>query len=219
MSTTDPTHLAARQNYNRLSRWYDLFSSEERAIQRQALKLLNPQPGEAILEIGCGTGHLLSGLAKQIGQAGLAVGVDISHEMGKVVARRLHQKGHDRQSTAITGDAVSLPFRSDSFHAAISTFTLELFSEAEIEQVLAELRRVLKTTGRMVIASLNQPDTPSRAVSIYQWFHTTFPHLVDCRPIPVAEVIQKAGMVCTQRSTVNLWGLPVEIIACQRQTK
>jgi ubiquinone/menaquinone biosynthesis C-methylase UbiE len=73
---------ATRANYDRLSRWYDSFSSSERRFTETGLRLLDPKPDEAILEIGFGTGHALAALA----QTARVWGIDLSPGMLTVTA-------------------------------------------------------------------------------------------------------------------------------------
>ncbi|PWH15610.1 MAG: hypothetical protein DDG59_11225 [Anaerolineae bacterium] len=68
-----------RRNYDRLSRWYDLITaSTEERYRRQGLRVLDPQEGEMILEVGFGTGNALVAIAQAVGNSGKAVGVDLS---------------------------------------------------------------------------------------------------------------------------------------------
>jgi ubiquinone/menaquinone biosynthesis C-methylase UbiE len=76
------------------------------------------------------------------------------------------------------------------------SFTLELFGPNLVPVVLAECRRVLKHGGRLGIVSLVKKD--NRAVDIYEWFHFHFPNVVDCRPILLRTVLEKAGLEVAQ---------------------
>jgi ubiquinone/menaquinone biosynthesis C-methylase UbiE len=84
ISPVTRTKLAARGNYNRLSRWYDLFSDSSEAKYRQmGIQLLALQSGEQVLEIGFGTGHCLSAFAKSVAPQGWVCGIDLSDGMAE----------------------------------------------------------------------------------------------------------------------------------------
>ncbi len=70
--------------YNRISKFYDLLAYHSEApVRRIALARLASRSGEKILEIGFGTGHCLTEIAKVVGVTGKVYGVDLSEEMMK----------------------------------------------------------------------------------------------------------------------------------------
>lgn len=205
--------LAVRHNYDRLSRWYDWFSSGEHRINKLGLRLLDVQPGEKVLEIGFGTGHALLDLADATGEAGTVDGIDISPGMLSIACRRVKYSGLSRIITLVLGDATRLPYPDHQFQVAFMSFTLELFSPILIPVVLAECRRVLQHGGRLGIVSLVKKD--DRTVDIYEWFHSHFPNVVDCHPIFVHMVLEKSGFAVAQAVGKKLWGLPVEAVVAK----
>ena len=204
------SHLANRQNYDRLSHWYDSFSASERLITQTGLTLLGAQPGEKILEIGFGTGHALIELVHSVGETGLVCGIDLSPGMIGMARQHIQHIGNKGKIHLQLGDATCLPFSSHQFQAIFISFTLELFAENEIPVVLAECRRVLQHGGRLAIVSLLK--NGSRSVMIYDWFHARFPGIVDCRPIFVPQVLETAGFRTNNVVKKTLWGLPAAAI-------
>ncbi len=86
-----PATGARRPAYRTLAPVYDLLSAEwpvYRAGRRSALQLLDLQPGEQVLELGCGTGLNLPGVRAGVGRSGGYVGVDLSRPMLEVAGRR-----------------------------------------------------------------------------------------------------------------------------------
>jgi len=201
----------ARLSYNRMSRWYDLFAgSSEQKFMNYGISQLKPQPGEKILEIGCGTGHGLISLAHSVEQLGRVFGLDISEGMLSR-STALIRKSDFRDSIHLhLGDGCRLPYSSNFFTAVFISFTLELFDTSDIPLVIAECRRVLKQEGRIVIVCLNKQE--SIPVHIYEWFHKYIPSLVDCRPIYVQPYLLQASFIITNASIQKMWGLPVEIV-------
>ncbi len=206
--------IAVRHNYDRLSRWYDWFSSGEHQITKLGLRLLDVQPGEKVLEIGFGTGHALPDLAEATGATGTVDGIDISPGMFSIGCRRVKHSDMSRIITLRLGDATRLPYPDHQFQVAFMSFTLELFSPNLIPVVLAECQRVLQNGGRLGIVSLVKKD--DRAVDIYEWFHFHFPNVVDCHPIFVQAVLEKAGFEVSQSVEKKMWGLPVEAVVVKR---
>ncbi len=113
-----------------------------RAIVREAL---GAQPGEAIVDVGCGPGFYVLELLEQVGPGGRVVGVDASPSMLAVAARRC--AAHDNASF-VQADATSLPFDDGAFDAAVTVQVLEYVNE--VGAALAELHRVLRPGGRAV---------------------------------------------------------------------
>ena len=114
----------------------------------------------------------------------------------------------------IQGDGVHLPVRDQQFDCAFCAFTLELFSEADMCSVLKEIRRILKPSGRLVIAALTQePRTP--AIRLYELAHQVFPTAVDCRPIPINDLLVQQGFTIETTEKLFNWGLPVQTTQCR----
>jgi len=203
----------ARRSYNFLSRWYDLFTSSEKRITKLGIQLLDLQPNESILEIGCGTGHELVEFAKKI-KEGNIIAVDISEEMIKVARKRFQIKVQKRSVELCQGDGVFLPFADQRFDAAFLSFTLELFDAPEIIQVLNECRRILKSEGRIGIVSLAKQE--GGAVKIYEWFHRLMPNTIDCRPIYLQPALIETGFQIKETAIKMMWGLPVEIVTAKK---
>jgi ubiquinone/menaquinone biosynthesis C-methylase UbiE len=202
-----------RTNYNRLSRIYDLLSGAgEVTFTRAGLALLDVQPGEQVLEVGCGTGRALVDLAGAAGTGGRVCGIDLSDGMLKVTSSRLNAARLVEHVFLACGDAASLPYKNGSFNAVLISFTLELFSEEEIPIILGECRRVLVSAGRLCVVSMVKSDQPGLASQVYGWAHRHFPALIDCRPIAVRDSLVKASIHVRTSRQEQMWGLPVEII-------
>jgi len=204
----------ARLSYNRMSRWYDLFAgSSEQKFMRFGISQLRPQPGEKILEIGCGTGHGLIALARSVTQAGKVIGLDISEGMLSQSNTLIRKSDFKNSIQLHLGDGCRLPYPTNYFSAVFLSFTLELFDTPDIPLVLTECRRVLKQEGRIVIVGLNK--NKSISVQIYEWFHNLMPSFVDCRPIYIQPYLLQSSFIVTNSSIKKMWGLPVEIVTAE----
>lgn len=199
-------------NYDRLSRWYDALAGSETRFVRQAVDRLDLLAGERVLEIGCGTGKALSELAARTRPGGLALGLDLSGGMLRRAARRTGPR-------LCQADALALPCAAASFDAALMTFTLEIFSDAEIDRVLGEARRVLRPGGRLGLVFLLGTDSPGWMERTYVNFHRRYPDRIDCRPIRPGGRLREAGFALAMEDRQLLWGLPVCIILSVKEVE
>ena len=203
----------AKKYYDRISVVYDwLGGIFERRPAEKALSYLKVQGSETVLEIGFGTGHCLQQIALSVGKTGKAYGIDISDRMLQVTRKKLEKAGLIDRVELYSGDASKLPFSNEIFDAVFMSFTLELFDTPEITQLLNEIKRVLKTGGRLGVASLSRAKGDSTALRIYEWIHRKWPKYVDCRPIYLEQFLRKAGYTIQNKEVHNLFVLPLEIV-------
>ena len=185
--------------YDKISRVYDLLSEHTEAPVREAgLRMLAPQPGETILEIGFGTGHALIWLARAVGPGGKVLGMDLSDGMLAVAQSLVTNQGLADRVELRTGDAAALPYPAESAAAVFMSFTLELFDAPDIPVVLAECRRVLRPGGRIVVVGMSKEGPHGMVYEAYEWTHRHFPNFVDCRPIFVSQALNGAGFQVTE---------------------
>jgi ubiquinone/menaquinone biosynthesis C-methylase UbiE len=170
--------IDTRTFYDRISRAYDVIADgSERACRDRGVELLDAKPGERVLELGFGTGHVLVALAAAVGSTGRVCGLDISSGMLTVARDRVAEAGL-RNVVLTLGDARRLCFRDATFDAAFMSFTLELFDAEAITNVLGELRRVLRPGGRLGVVAMASNTSTNAMVEIYKW-PSAFPAL--CR--------------------------------------
>ena len=213
---SQPIPATNQSFYDRISHAYDLISDAgEHKAREQGEQTLNVQPGEHVLEIGYGTGNTMIHLATAVGPSGKVSGIDVSTGMRDVATRKLASKGFADRVDLGVGDARHLPYEDDQFDAVFASFTLELFPLDDIPAVLAEVSRVLKPEGRVGLVSMAtvQPgDKPSGLEKTYVWMHQHFPHIVDCQPIDVVGLVEKAGLNVQQKVEMTIWTMPVRCV-------
>lgn len=122
----------------------DLFSHFGERVAR----LAGVSSGQAMLDVGCGTGALLAAGSDLMDEAGYVIGVDISAAM----VRRARQHLSDRGLPGLVAlaDAQGLPFPGGTFDVVASNFALTYFPDPTA--ALTELRRVLRPGGRVALA-------------------------------------------------------------------
>lgn len=100
--------------------------------------------GDDVLDAGCGTGVLTRELTHHVRDAGSATGLDLSESM-LGVARSRCPDAIFRQ-----GNVTDLPFEDQSFDVVVSSFMLMFVPDPE--KAVSEMRRVLRTGGRLVVS-------------------------------------------------------------------
>jgi ubiquinone/menaquinone biosynthesis C-methylase UbiE len=121
-------------------------------ITRERLReILEPAPGERLLEVGPGTGYYTLQVAEWIGPDGQLDIFDLQQEMLDHTIHRATERGLTN-IRATQGDAQQLPYPDATFDAA---YLVAVLGEIPDQLVaLRELRRVLKPTGRLVTGEL-----------------------------------------------------------------
>ncbi len=121
-------------------------------ISRERLRsVLRPEPGERLLEVGVGTGYYSLGLAESVAPGGTLELFDLQQEFLDHVMRAAAERGLDNL-VPTRGDATALPYEDASVDAVVLTAVLGEIPDREA--ALAEIRRVLKPGGRLVVGEL-----------------------------------------------------------------
>lgn len=131
------------RDYNATAGLYDSRYWEEQSLKICfMMKRVRPKEGDAVVDVGCGTGLLL----KQLGEGGLHLGIDASIEMLAEARRR--ETGAD----LVLCDAESLPLREGCCDAVYSVSLLQLLDSPE--RGIAEMLRVLRKGGSYAFSIL-----------------------------------------------------------------
>jgi len=93
--------------------------------------------------------------------------------------------------------------------------TLELFDTPDIPIVLNEIKRVLKTTGRLCVVSIpREGREDSLGVKLYEWSHRTFQTFASCRPIYVEDSVKIAGYKIMKMHMIGVL-FPMKIVIAE----
>lgn len=152
-----------RRMFNRIAPKYDQLNriislGLDRSWRKRALHLLAPYTPQRVLDVATGTGDLAIEIIQTISSAKEVVGVDISEEMMRVGQEKVHQAGLNKKISFERQDCTAMTFEADSFDAATIAFGIRNFSD--IPAAAAELHRVLRSGGVLIIAELSVPTNP-----------------------------------------------------------
>lgn len=151
-----------RVRYRLYAPVYDRVASPLERGRQRAIDRLDPEPGDRILILGCGTGLDLEYLPTDVE----ITAIDVTPEMVRRTAARADRLGFD--ADVRVGDARTLPFDDDAFDGVLLHLVLSVVPEPE--SVVAETARVLAPDGRVSIfdkfvSQGTEPSLPRRAIN------------------------------------------------------
>lgn len=132
-----------------------LFRGQMRKLRLNTISLANIQPGESVLDVGCGTGTLAIEVQERLSGTGHVFGIDpgpqqIERARSKATRRKLPI---DFQ----IGTIEQLAFPEQTFDVVLSTVMMHHLPNGTKRQGLTEIARILKPGGRLVIADFKHP--------------------------------------------------------------
>ncbi|MFZ5549921.1 MAG: bifunctional demethylmenaquinone methyltransferase/2-methoxy-6-polyprenyl-1,4-benzoquinol methylase UbiE [Pseudomonadota bacterium] len=143
----------------------DLMSlGMHRAWKAYTVAVANLREGDKVLDIAGGTGDLARAFARRVGRTGQVVHTDINEAMLRTGRDRLLDEGLSLPTTIC--DAEKLPFRSGSFDLVSVAFGLRNMTHKD--QALAEMARVLRDGGRLLVLEFSKVAAPLQKP--YDWY-------------------------------------------------
>ena len=144
---TPPPSIYTKDYYTSLCFGHREFAQGELASTfKRTLSYVRPKTGDRILDVGCGRGEIV----KACGIAGAeAVGMDYSSDATMIA------QGFVGQGRIFRASGTHLPFATNSFDCVIMLQFVEHLDETDMVSCLAEVRRVLRPKGRLLILTDN----------------------------------------------------------------
>lgn len=155
-----------RAMFARIAGRYDLANrvhtfGRDKAWRRAAARAAAPHPGEAALDVACGTGDLAGELLRA--GATRVTGLDCVEQMLDVARRKFA----GRPIEWVLGDAMAMPFADEAFDVVTIGFGLRNLPDTPA--ALREFHRVLRPAGRLVVLEFARPDRQMQA-RLYRFF-------------------------------------------------
>lgn len=135
-----------------------------RAWKAYTVLVADVKPGHRVLDIAGGTGDLARAFARKVGSSGQVVHTDINAAMLRVGRDRLLDGG--LVLPTVVCDAEKLPFASESFDRVSVGFGLRNMTHKD--QALAEMQRVLKPGGKLLVLEFSRVAQPLEKA--YDWY-------------------------------------------------
>ena len=127
-----------------------LFHGKLWELRQRTANLAGIQPGEQVLDVGCGTGTLAMEVQSRVCRAGRVTGIDPSSQ--QIASARSKAARRNLPIDFQIGVIEQLPFPDQTFDVVLSTLMMHHLPASLKRQGLAEIARVLKPGGRLVIA-------------------------------------------------------------------
>jgi ubiquinone/menaquinone biosynthesis C-methylase UbiE len=136
--------------------FYDwIMGFYERPSNRKALKGPVIERAQKIIDVGVGTGYLLSQLVKVTSEKQQIIAVDLSQQMlknsrrylrkNKLMTERIHFK---------KGNCLNLPWPDNSFDLYVSSYLFDLLPEPELRKAIIDMERVLRPDGYAILITM-----------------------------------------------------------------
>ncbi len=180
-STLFPHKASSPQTEGRTIHWaarYDLLVflltlGQAPALRSRTADLALLTAGEAVLDVGCGTGDLTLQVARRVGSSGLVAGIDAAPEM---IARARQKATRRHMAIDFRAEPVeALSFADHTFDVVVSSLVFHHLPDALKRRGLVEMQRVLKPGGRVLLVDLLGP---THGLLLHSHLQTSLPDLL-----------------------------------------
>ena len=176
-----------------MARTYAAVGQLIEAHRHEAAVALGVQPGEHVLDLACGPGVNFKNILKDLGTAGLLVGLDYSPGMIEQAQQCVKVNGWSNV-TPLLGDASRLPFADCEFDRVLATYSFSVIPD--YQQAFDEVERVLKPSGTLVVLDGKLCKGPLRFLNPLVKLQARAPMSDLTRPL-ISEIAQQFQIVRT----------------------
>ncbi len=217
---------AARKKFDHVASYYFwIMGALEIKPNNIALNMAEIKKGEKVLDIGFGTGWVLERIVPLVGEQNMTYGLDYSEGMKKVALANLKKKNFDTSVELATANVKKMPYPDTSFDVIFVSFLLDLLPKEEISRALAEIKRVLKPDGRLIVVSMTKKGGGLYRAArwLYEWMYYKWPTILgyrtSCRPIYIENDVLRAGFKITEYRLTSIVGFffPIAVIKAHKE--
>jgi ubiquinone/menaquinone biosynthesis C-methylase UbiE len=193
---------AAPRTKGRVLHWaarYDLLAwlftrGRGRAFRERLIELARLEPGQSVLDVGCGTGTLAIAATRHVQPTGVVHGIDASPEMIARATRKTAKVG----ASAIfqVAAAEQLPFPDGNFDVVLSTLMLHHLPRKTRQQCATEIRRVLKPGGWVLAVDFGRPTRRGLLAHFHRHGHVAVADIMS--------VLDNAGLTTVESGPVGM---------------
>jgi ubiquinone/menaquinone biosynthesis C-methylase UbiE len=209
------TRSQARTFYDRFGKKQDTQAFYEDAALDDLIAHAAFERAEKVFELGCGTGRFAFRLlTKHLSPSASYLGIDLSRTMIAIAKQRISPY-RERAKVAQSDGSMRFPTPDHSVDRVVSTYVLDLLSEADIRQAISEARRVLIPGGKICFTSLTHGVTFASRIVSELWsavFRLRAPLVGGCRPIRLGLLFDQQRWSVDYRNVVTQFGVPSEVL-------
>lgn len=183
------SHYIPALHFHWLTRWYDpmmkyLFHDE--TLKMALMNQTYIQPGQTVLDMGCGTGTLAL-MIKQLQPNAKIYGLDIDPQILDMANKKVQQTGS--QIDLQQGSATCLPYPDQSFDHVFVSLILHHLTRQDKQQALKEAFRVLRSGGELHVVDFGEPHNAMMwSISwLTRWFEEVYDHVLGLLPVYTEE--------------------------------
>jgi demethylmenaquinone methyltransferase/2-methoxy-6-polyprenyl-1,4-benzoquinol methylase len=201
------------RHFNSVAKRYDLMNTLlsfgiHHLWKRTAIRIMNLNPGDRVLDVCGGTGDLAILAAAPVGQSGRVIIYDINRAMIEAGVNKINASVSGKHIWFVQGDAEHVSFPDGYFDAVMVGFGIR--NVTHIDQGFKEMFRVLKPGGKMMCLEFSKPTSP-----LFRWLYDIYSfHVMPA----IGEVIagsSKAYLHLTE--SIRTFALPNELTAALKQ--
>jgi ubiquinone/menaquinone biosynthesis C-methylase UbiE len=220
MTSETLTHEQARRVYDKIGKLQDTQAFYEDRANAVLIAHARFEEAHRVFELGCGTGRFAAKLlSSHLPADAVYRGIDVSSTMIALARERLAAFA-DRANVRLVEGEPKFDEPAAAYDRFVSTFVLDLLSEADIVSVLAEAHRILERRGLLAITSLSTGAGFVSRIAARAWsaVHRLRPSLVGgCRPLDLETFLEPDRWQILELVRLAPYGVPSEAVVAERR--